>query len=270
MRTTSAASMAARIFFAVAVLLATLGAFYGSGAMGGTPIADAAGGRLGADATLLAPGIGAFTIWSFIYTALLVYAVWQLGAKAGESRSQRTMRPWAAASAVINVLWIGVVQLGLLGLSVVVILLLLAVLIRIFLLMSAGSDSAPEYWITALAFGAYLGWVGVAAVANIAAWLSSHGVGEAAAWTTPLASVLVVLAALVAAASVHFSGGRVAAALAMAWGIAWICVGRSDGGLDSMAVSITAFTAAALLIVYAFVAAAARRMRFNRTLENAV
>lgn len=270
MRTTYPASVTARILCAVAVLLATLGAFYGSGAMGGTPIADAAGGRLGADSTLLAPGTGAFSIWGYIYTALLVYAVWQLTATAGQSQSQRKIRPWAAASAAINALWIGVVQLGWLGLSVLVILLLLAVLVRIFLLMIPGAESAPERWITSLAFGPYLGWVSVATVANIAAWLSSLGVGEGAAWVTPLAAVLVVVAALIAAATVHFSGGRMAAALAMAWGIAWIGVGRSDGGLESVPVSITAFSAAALVTLYALVAAATRRIKFKRTLENAV
>ncbi|PYI65166.1 tryptophan-rich sensory protein [Arthrobacter livingstonensis] len=269
MRTTYSASLTARILCALAVLLATLGAFYGSGALGGTPIADAAGGRLGADSTLLAPGTGAFSIWSFIYTALLVYAAWQLTAKAGESQSQRKMRPWAAASAVMNALWIGAVQLGWLGLSVLVIVLLLGLLVRIFLLMMPAAESAPERWITALAFGPYLGWVSVATVANIAAWLSSLGVGDGAAWATPLAVALVVVAALIAAGTVHFSGGRIAAALAMAWGIAWIGVGRSDGGLESVPVSSTALCAAALVIMYALMAATKRRMKFNRTLENA-
>ncbi|WP_195849285.1 tryptophan-rich sensory protein [Arthrobacter sp. AQ5-05] len=269
MRTTYSASLTARILCAGAVLLATLGAFYGSGVLGGTPIADAAGGRLGADSTLLAPGTGAFSIWSFIYTSLLVYAVWQLTATAGKSQSQRKIRPWAAASAVINALWIGVVQLGLLGLSVLVILLLVAVLIRIFLLMIPGTESAPERWITGLTFGPYLGWVSVATVANISAWLSSLGVGEGAAWVTPLAVVLVIVAALIAAATVHFSGGRIAAALAMAWGIAWIGVGRRDGGLESVPVSVAAFCAAALVILYALVAAVTYRKKFDRKLEHA-
>ncbi|WP_181419755.1 tryptophan-rich sensory protein [Arthrobacter psychrolactophilus] len=254
----------------MAVLLATVGAFYGSGALGGTPTANAAGGRLGADSTLLAPGTGAFSIWSFIYTALLVYAVWQLTAKAGLSQSQRKMRPWAGASAVINALWIGVVQLGWLGLSVLVIVVLLGVLIRIFLLMKRSSESVTERWITALAFGPYLGWVTVATVANVAAWLSSMAVGDGAEWVTPLAMVLVVVAALIAVGTVHFSGGRVATALAMAWGIAWIGIGRTDGGLESAPVSITALCSAALVVFFALVAGFARRIRSIRAVENAI
>ena len=39
-------------------------------------------GRLGADSTLLAPGTGAFSIWSLVYLGLVVYAIWQLTPRA--------------------------------------------------------------------------------------------------------------------------------------------------------------------------------------------
>ena len=87
----------------VVVLLTSLAAigaaFVGSGAVVGTPIQEAAGGWLDSDSTLIAPARPAFSIWSVIYTGLLMYA-----------------------------LWIGVVQFDLLGASVVVIVALVAVL----------------------------------------------------------------------------------------------------------------------------------------------
>src|SRR5699024_9254852 len=46
---------------------ALVAAFIGSGALGGTPIAEAAGGVLSADATPVAPAGSAFSIWSVIY-----------------------------------------------------------------------------------------------------------------------------------------------------------------------------------------------------------
>jgi hypothetical protein len=57
-------------------VLATVGAAVGSGAFGGTPIAQAADGALSASATPVAPGSPAFSIWSVIYAGLLAYAVW--------------------------------------------------------------------------------------------------------------------------------------------------------------------------------------------------
>lgn len=243
-----------------AVMAAIVGAFYGSGAAGGTPVQDAAQGRLGADGTLLAPGTGAFSIWSLVYAGLAVYAIWQLTHRARRSSTQRSLRPLAAASAILNALWLGVVQLNWLGFSVVVMLVLLLVLIRIFMLMAKRPMASPaERWIMWLTFGPYLGWVSVAAVANIAAWLASLGLGRDASWIEPAAIGLCAVAALIGAATVVYSRGHVSVALAMIWGIAWIGVGRSDGGLTSSAAAIGAFVSAGLLLVFA--AAAAWRLR---------
>jgi len=67
-----------QITVAASAAFALIGAFVGSGAAGGTPIQDAAGGALAADATLIAPATPAFSVWSVIYLGLIVYAVWQL------------------------------------------------------------------------------------------------------------------------------------------------------------------------------------------------
>lgn len=251
-----------QLLVSLAVFAAIVGAFVGSGAFGGAPIKDAADGWLGADSTLVAPGTGAFAIWTFIYLGLAVYAVWQLGATARRSPTQRALRPLTASSAVLNALWLAVVQLGWLGISVVVILALLLVLIRIFILLVRDPVVDPaERWIMWLTFGPYLGWVSVATVANIAAWLASLGVGRDAGWTQPLAAVLVVIAAFIGAATVLYSRGRISAALAIAWGVAWIGVGRSDGGTSSAVVAVTAFVGAGALLVFTVVAGVALASR---------
>lgn len=262
MHTETKTPLAVPLLAAVAVFAAISGAFVASGALGGTPIKDAADGWLGADSTLVAPGTGAFVIWTFIYLGLAVYAVWQLGATARSSPTQRTLRPLAAASAILNALWLAVVQLGWLGPSVVVILVLLLVLIRIFmLLVQEPVVDLAERWIMWLTFGPYLGWVSVATVANIAAWLASLGVGRGAPWAQPMAAVLVVIAVFVGAATVLYSRGRMSAAMAMVWGIAWIGVGRSDGGTSSTVVAMTAFLGAGALLVFALAAGVALTSR---------
>ncbi len=248
------------ILTAVAVIAAIVGAFYGSGAAGGTPVQDAANGRLGADGTLLAPGTGAFSIWSVVYAGLAVYAIWQLTAGGRKSPTQRNLRPLAAGSAILNALWLGVVQPNWLGFSVVVMLTLLLVLISLFMMMvKRPMASAAERWIMWLTFGPYLGWVSVAAVANIAAWLASLGLGQDASWIDAAAVAMCIVAALIAAATVVYSGGHVSVAVAMIWGIAWIGVGRSDGGMTSTTVAVGAFICAGLLLLFA--AAAAWRLR---------
>src|SRR5690606_24653468 len=89
----------------------------GSGAHAGALTSEAANGALSADATPFAPAGPAFSIWSVIYAGLLGYAIYQL-LPAQRQRSSRhaarhaSLRPWAAASALLNAAWIGVVQAG--------------------------------------------------------------------------------------------------------------------------------------------------------------
>ena len=62
----------------VSLIVAVVGSLIGSGALGGIPIQEAAGGALRADATLIAPAVPAFSIWSVIYLGLAGLAIWQL------------------------------------------------------------------------------------------------------------------------------------------------------------------------------------------------
>lgn len=112
----------------VLALVAIAGAFFGSGALGGTPIQDAAGGALASDSTLIAPAGPAFSIWSVIYLGLFAYAVWQLFPSQAARAVHRRVGYLIALSMLLNAAWIGVVQLGQVGLSVLVIFVLLAVL----------------------------------------------------------------------------------------------------------------------------------------------
>ena len=116
----------------VSAIIAVVGAFIGSGAAGGTPIQNAAGGALAADATPIAPGGPAFAIWTPIYVGLLAYAVWQSLPKQRTDERQRRLGYPIAASLILNATWILSIQFGFLTASVPIIAALLAVLIWAF------------------------------------------------------------------------------------------------------------------------------------------
>ncbi|SLM91797.1 tryptophan-rich sensory protein [Brevibacterium yomogidense] len=235
----------------VAVAVSIAGSFIGSGALGGTPIAEAAGGALSADATPLAPGGGAFSIWSVIYAGLAGYALWQLFPTARSSSRQRSLRLWAIASALLNAAWIWSVQLGLLIGSVVVIAALLIVLIRMLQLMEAYAPQGRlDMLLTDGTFGLYLGWVTVATVANVAALTAAAGIGAFAGWQIA-ASAVVVLAGGIGVGMAVRTRGRLAPAVAVAWGLAWIAVGRVDGGLESTVIAWVAGISAAVVLLTA-------------------
>ena len=91
---TTGRDLARQLTVAVSAVLAVIGSFIGSGAAGGQPVQDAAGGALAADATLIAPGAGAFGIWSVIYLGLLATMIGTLS----HSRSNWMLRIHAALS----------------------------------------------------------------------------------------------------------------------------------------------------------------------------
>lgn len=100
----------------------------------------------------------------------------------------------------------------------------------------------------------------VATVANIAATLADSGM-EPAPGTAELLAVVVLAAAAAIGAFLAFRlGGRVGVAVAMAWGLGWIAVGRAATEPESTVTAVAA-AAAAVLVVAATVAARARKTR---------
>lgn len=257
--------IAVPIATAFAMAVAIFGAFAGSGALGGTPIQHASDGWLDTDSTLLAPAGPAFGIWSLVYVGLVVYAVWQFFPAARASRLQYRARAWISASALLNALWIGVVQFGWLPVSLVVIVVLLLVLIRILLLLiTTPPESTAERWILWVLFGVYLGWVSVATIANAAALLGSWGVGEGADWPVPAAIALLAVAAVIALGTTWYSGGHLGMPLAMAWGVGWIGVSRLEPGNYSQPVAIAAYTACGIIVIGSVVLAWVLRRHRDR------
>nr|WP_295624091.1 tryptophan-rich sensory protein [uncultured Corynebacterium sp.] len=238
------------IITVVGVAAAIVMAFIGSGALGGTPVAEAAGGALSADATPLAPAGTAFSIWSVIYVGLAAYAIWQLTPVARRSERQRVLRPWAILSAFLNGAWLWTVQLDALWLSVAVILVLLAVLVRImYVLGRPRTGGAVELVLTDGTFGLYFGWVLVATFANVYATFAAEGI--TAFEEISVGVVGIVVAAGVAVLAAIRDGGRIAPALATAWDLAWVAVARTEGTFDSQLLTWTAAGAAVVVLVAA-------------------
>ncbi|WP_206489567.1 tryptophan-rich sensory protein [Rhodococcus sp. KRD162] len=229
----------------VSAVAAVVVSFLGSGAWIGTPIAEAAGGALSATSTLVAPAGPAFSIWSVIYTGLIVYAVWQF--LPGRTARHDALRAPIVASMLLNAAWILAIQLGQVWLSVVVIVALLAVLVRVFVLLQQRTpEGLADAVITDGTMGLYLGWVCVATIANISAWLVSLGITDGArVW----AVVVLVVAAAVGVLLVRYSSGAIAPTLSIVWGLGWLAQGRLSGELTDATVGWTAVLAAAIVAV---------------------
>lgn len=250
----------------VGAVVAIVGAAIGAGAFGGQPIAEAAGGALSATATPIAPDTPAFSIWSVIYTALAVFAVVQALPRQGSDPRLRAVSWWVLASMLLNAVWIAVVQAGSVGGSVLVILALLAVLATIYVrLVRLAHTGTATSVVTDVTVGLYLGWVSVATLANITAFLSVAGVGELGLGATVWSVVVLAAAATLSVAYAAFGRRRptvvVPVGLAMAWGLTWIGIGRTEGPVVDQTVAASAFVAAAVALLAPITTALTARRR---------
>ena len=237
------------ILTVVSVTAAIVLSFIGSGALGGTPINAAAGGALSADATPFAPAGPAFSVWSLIYLGLIAYAIYQVLPAQRAAVRHAALRPWASLSALLNAAWIGVVQAGSVLASEIVIIALLVVLVRIMMLLpSSGSTRPTDKLVTDGTFGLYLGWVCVATTANTAALIGTTGLTKFSGWqlvTVVILAVVVAIGVVLALAT----GGRIAPALTISWGLGWIAVARTSGDFVSPIIVWAAALAGAVVLV---------------------
>ncbi len=234
----------------VSAVVAVVGSVIGSGFVVGTPIEQAAGGALAADATLVAPAGTAFSIWSVIYTGLIILAVYQALGSQREDARQRRAGWWVVASLLLNAAWILIVQAGsVLGSLVVIVALLLVLLVTLGQLNRTRPTSPVQAFLLDGVMGFYTGWVVVATVANAAAALVDvvgwDAVGAAA---TTWAVGLLLLAGLVGVAVVSVGPGRFGPALSLAWGLVWVAVARTSGSPTSVVVSVVAVLLALVVL----------------------
>lgn len=242
----------------VSEVLCVLGTLLGVGVFGGEAVAQTAGGALSADATLLAPAGSAFSIWSVIYLGLAAYTLFQWLPRQRAAERQRRVGWLIAASMLLNAGWLLVVRYGLLWLSVVVIAALVVVLgLTIRALAHTPASGPLEKVVVDGTIGLYVGWVSVAVCANVAAFLVDAGVRVDGLAGEAIAAGVLVVAAVVAFLLLRASRGNLAIGAAMAWGIAWIAVGRLSGAPESLVTAVAALAVAAVIVVLTVAARAA-------------
>jgi hypothetical protein len=245
---TTALDRARLLTVTVSEVLCVLGTLLGVGVFGGPPVAEAAGGALAADATLLAPATQAFSIWTVVYLGLAAYTVWQwLPAQRTATRHRRI--GWlVAGSMLLNALWLLVVRGGLIWFSVLVILglvVLLGVLVQ--RVATEPATSRADAVLVDGTVGLYLGWVSVAVCANVTAALRTSAWDPTGGTAATLAVLVLALAAVIGIV-VQTRTRNVAVVLAMAWGFGWIAVGRLVAKPESTVTAVAAIVAAAVVL----------------------
>lgn len=166
-----------------------------------------------------------FSIWGLIYLGLAAFAVYQ--ALPGQRANERLRRlgPWFVISCVFNSAWIFAWHYEQFALSVLIIVGLLASLIVIYAKLGIGRapSSRRELFLVNAPFSIYLGWVTVATIANVTAFLFFAGWDgwgiSPVAWT-----VVMLIAATAIAAAVGLTRADAAYTAVLVWAFVGIAV----------------------------------------------
>ncbi len=194
-----------------------------------------------------------FSIWGVIYLGWIAFTIFQLRPSQKQNPRLQKLGYLFAVSNLANAVWLFCWHYNKFGLSVIVMLTLLALLIASYLRLDVNRSFAKpgEYWSVDVLFSVYLGWITVATVANISDWLYLVGWNSfsipAQTWTVIMLAVASLLG--LAMALTRRDVGYLAV-------LVWAFVGIALKQTSAPTVVLGAWIAAALmfaLLIYSWI-----------------
>ena len=130
---------------------------------------------------LFTPAGFTFSIWGLIYLLLAVFVVYQargLWKSNGEREYVQRIGYLFFTSSLLNLSWIFAWHYLKVGLSLVIMILLLVNLIVLYKKLNSNQGQESGEGLARTAFSIYLGWITIATVANVTAFLVDIGWGR--------------------------------------------------------------------------------------------
>jgi hypothetical protein len=150
-------------------------------------------------ANLFTPAGYAFSIWGIIFIALFALGIYQLRLAFSTNDDETILRmgPWLLIANIGNCLWLWFWLQQQTALSVFIMLIILFALLNI--VFNLGMQITPRsrgvYIWTWVPISLYTGWIAVATIANISAYLAK--IGWTGGWSETGWAVLMILIAMV-------------------------------------------------------------------------
>ncbi len=192
----------------------------------------------------------AFAIWGLIYLGLLAFVIYQgrgLLKKTTDEWPVTEIGWWFVVSCVANSLWVFAWLYNYTGLSVIIMIILLISLIKIILKTRMELDDLPLKKIAFVwwPFCLYSGWITVALVADVAAWLTKinwNGFGiSGVAW----AIIMIIIAGII---NLFITWKRNMREFALVGAWALIAIGVANWNTAQSVVNIAIVVASVLFI----------------------
>lgn len=179
----------------IAILVIVWNGLSNSGIIGGKTVGDVSDDLY----NLFTPAGYAFAIWGIIFLGLIVNGVYQvyIAYKGAENELKYVLTgPWLIIANIANGVWIWFWLNEYVGISVLIMIVLLLALLRAALDTRIQKEKVSRsvlvlaWWPVSL----YLGWISVALIANVAAFLSQ--IGWADSVNEELFTIIMILVAI--------------------------------------------------------------------------
>jgi hypothetical protein len=180
---------------------------------------------------LFVPAGITFSIWGVIYILLALFIIYQFVVafrkNTGEGGIFEKIGILFLLSCIFNIIWIIAWHYELLWLSLIIMILLLVSLISIYVRLGIGRSEIrnSEKILVNIPFSIYLGWITIATIANVTAYLVKinwDGFGiSAQLWT-----VIMIAAGVIIALATEFTRNDIFYCLVIIWALAGIILKR--------------------------------------------
>lgn len=213
---------------------------------------------------LITPAGFTFSVWSVIYTLLLGFIIYQFYVLFSHGHHDKnrilSISPFFAGVCLCNAAWLFAWHYELTTVSVLIMIVHLWCLVRIhekLYLAIAWQPLSSKIWLD-IPFSIYLGWICVATIVNITAWLVSKGFTlpflPPVAWT-----IVMLVAALLIGIFYVFTRNNKFLALTIAWAFYGIISKQSEVGETGSHTIVLATRAALGILLLIIVSNTLRR-----------
>lgn len=191
-----------------------------------------------------------FAIWAVIYLGLAAFTIHQARPSRAADPVLRSLGWLPALTGFLNMVWLLLFHYEAFALAVPVMLSLLATLIAIHHRLWQQRDGLDQAstWLVRVPFSIYLGWITVAAIANIAQSLQALGFDGFGIQPESIASVVLVVG-LVIAGTFVWRFHDVAYGLVIVWAYAGVAVKEAAAPLVPFVAAAGAVAIAVLVVL---------------------
>ncbi|MDD1775727.1 MAG: heme-binding protein [Candidatus Methanomethylicus sp.] len=199
---------------------------------------------------LFTPAGYVFSIWTIIYTLLLIFTMYQALPRNRDRGFMADIGYLFVLNCIANITWLFLWHWLYPAISVILMFILLGTLIAIYLKLNIGRSEASrnEKLAVHLPFSVYLGWITVAPVANVSAALISLGWNGGSLGPVIWTNIVLVIALIITIA-VLVTRADVAFGLVLIWALSGIVV-KNSGEPSIVFTSEAAMVIIALVLIW--------------------